>query len=75
MNNPMFNLIQMLQSGQNPQALVNQMMNNNPNFRMMMNQVQSSGMSTKDYAMNYARQNNIDINPMINMLKQRGIRL
>lgn len=75
MNNPMFNLIQMLQSGQNPQALVNQMMNNNPNFRMMMNQVQSSGMSTKDYVLNYAKQNNIDINPMINMLKQRGIRL
>lgn len=73
--NPMQMLSQMLMMGNNPQQIMQSLMQNNPQFQVMLNQVKSSGMSMKDYALNYAKQNHIDINPMINMLSNRGIKL
>lgn len=73
--NPMQMLSQMLMMGNNPQQAMQNIMQSNPQFQVMLNQVKSSGMSMKDYALNYAKQHNIDINPMINMLNNRGIRL
>lgn len=73
--NPMQMLTQMLMMGNNPQQAMQNLMQRNPQFQAMVNQVHSSGMSMKDYALNYAKQNNIDINPLINMLSNRGIKL
>lgn len=73
--NPMQMLSQMLMMGNNPQQIMQNLMQSNPQFQVMLNQVKSSGMSMKDYALNYAKQHNIDINPMISMLNNRGIRL
>lgn len=73
--NPMQMLTQMLMMGNNPQQAMQNLMQRNPQFQAMVNQVRSSGMSMKDYALNYAKQNNIDINPLINMLSNRGIKL
>lgn len=72
--NPMQVLTQMMTMG-NPQIVIQNMINQNPQARVLFNQMQQSGMSSKDFVLQYARQNNIDINPMIQMLSQRGIKL
>ena len=64
------NMLMSLLSG-NPQ----QMMNNNPQFKAILNQAQNSGMSMRDFTMQYAKQNNIDIQPMLDMLAKRGFRI
>ena len=73
--NPMNVLMQLMSMGSNPQQITNQILNQNPQMKVAFNQMQQSGMSTKDYVMQYAKQNNIDIQPLVNMMNQRGIRL
>lgn len=68
MDNRMNMLISLL-SG-NPQ----QMLNSNPQFNAILNQARQSGMSMRDFTMQYAKQNNINIQPMLDLLAQRGFR-
>lgn len=75
MNNIINNLIQILQTGNNPQNMVNQFANQNPQVNGMLNQMRQSGMSPKEFVMQYARQNNLDISPILNILNNRGIKL
>lgn len=74
MNNPMQMIFQMMQMGNNPQQILNTIVNQNPQARALMNQINHSGMSPQDYLRQYAKQNNIDLdrNPMVQMLKSRG---
>lgn len=73
-NSAMNFLMNILASGKNPEALVKNMISQNPQFNAVYNQAQQSGMSMKDFTMQYARQNNIDIQPLINMVSQKGIK-
>ena len=76
MNNNILNTInQFILSGQSPQQIVNNMIMQNPQYKMLFNQVQSSGLSLKDFVIQYAKQNNIDIQPILNTLNQRGYKL
>lgn len=76
MQNPMMNFFaQMLNMGSNPQQIFQNMIYQNPQVQVAINQMQQSGMSPREYALQYAKQNNINISPMINMLQQRGIKL
>lgn len=85
MNNPMMTLMNLMKQGQNPQQIMmqmQQMANGNPQMQQALNQMnianaqmQQSGMSMKQYAMQYARQNNIDIQQVISMFNQFGIKL
>lgn len=74
-NNPMNMVYQMLSRGMNPQMMLQQMISQNPQSQFILNQVQQSGLSLKDYTLQYARQNRIDINPMLQMMSQFGIKL
>lgn len=73
--NPMNILMQLMTMGNNPQQITNQILSQNPQIRIAFNQMQQSGMSTKDYVLQYAKQNNIDIQPLVNMINQNGIKL
>lgn len=73
--NPMNVLMQLMSMGTNPQQITNQILSQNPQMKVAFNQMQQSGMSTKDYVMQYAKQNNIDIQPFLNVMNQRGIKL
>lgn len=68
----MNNIFQMLMSGMNPNQIIQQMINSNPQAQVILNQMQQSGMTPRQYAEQLARQNNINLNPILNMLKQRG---
>ena len=67
-------LMQMLSNGGNPQQIMQNMIQQNPQMNAVLNQVKQSGMSMEQYARQYARQNNIDIDQMLNTLKQRGLK-
>jgi len=74
--NNLYNVFsQIIGMGNTPQQIFQNMINNNPQIQVVLNQMQQSGLSSKDYALQFAKQNNIDINPMIEMLQKRGIRL
>ena len=73
-NNPLNMLMQMMTMGNNPQQIIQNVIRQNPQAQMVFNQMQQSGMTAQQYVMQYAKQNNIDINPLINFLQQRGVR-
>lgn len=73
-NNPMAMLINMMMSNQHPNQIVQQMLQQNPNAQILMNQLQQSGMHPRDFAFQFARQNNINMQPIMQLFNQRGIK-
>lgn len=67
-------LTQLIMSG-NPQATMQTMMRSNPQINAILNQQKQSGMSMEQFVRQLASQNNIDIEPMLNMMKGRGIKI
>lgn len=74
-NNILNTLTQIISLGNNPQQILQNMVSRNPVFANALTQMQSSGLTAQQYVMQYARQNNIDIQPMINLLQQKGFKL
>lgn len=75
MNNEMINfLFQMVFQGQNPNLVAQQIISQNPQAQILFNQMKQSGMSMKDFTLQYAKQNNVNINPLVNMFNQKGIK-
>lgn len=66
--NPMNALMQMMGKGGNPQQMVQMLMQRNPKFSALMNQVKNSGMTMEQYARQYAKQNGIDIDQLKNTI-------
>ena len=73
MNNNIINFI--LANAGNPQQVIQNMIAQNPQVQVLFNQMQQSGMSVRDFTLQYAKQNNINIQPILNTLSQRGIKL
>ena len=67
-------LMGLISGGNNPEQMVQSLAQQNPNMNAVLQQVQQSGMSMKDFTLQYAKQNNINIQPLINMMSQRGIK-
>ena len=60
MTNNIVNLImQMMTNGQNPNQVVEQIISKNPQAQVLFNQMKQSGMSIKDFTLQFAKQNNI----------------
>lgn len=76
MNNNIINFIlQTINGGVNPQQTIQNMIQQNPQAQVLFNQMQQSGMSMKDFTLQYAKQNNINLQPVLSQLNQRGIKL
>lgn len=71
-NNPMEKMLQMLSMGNNPNQVVQMLAQQNPNVQAILNQMQQSGMTPQQFAMQYARQNNININQVANAFRKMG---
>ena len=71
-NNPMQQMLQMLSMGNNTNQVVQMLAQQNPNVQAILNQMQQSGMTPQQFAMQYARQNNIDINQVANAFRKLG---
>jgi hypothetical protein len=63
-----------MSNGQNPNQIIQQMLNQNPQAQILFNQMNQSGMSPKEFTIQYAKQNNINIDAILNSLMQRGIK-
>ena len=74
-NNTLALFNQLISGGQNPQQIIQSLLMQNPQYQMIFNQIQSSGLSMKDYVLQYAKQNQIDIQPMLNLIQQKGYKL
>lgn len=73
--NLMNGLMQILSMGSNPQQIVTNMIRQNPQANAVISQAQQSGMSMEQFARQYAKQNGIDLEPILNTLRQRGMRV
>lgn len=62
-------MINTLKSSRNPNLMMYQMMQNNPQFRQVMDYVNQNGGNPKDAFYTLARQKGIDPNEILNMLK------
>lgn len=73
-NNAMQIIRQIMSSRGNPQQIVQNVARQNPQFNALLNQQKQSGMSMEQFVRQYAKQNNIDINPMVEMLRKNGMK-
>ena len=74
-SSPMEVLGQILDAGTNPESLLQTLISRNPQANSIISQMKQSGMSPRDFVMQYARQNNINLQPILQMMGKRGIKL
>lgn len=67
-------LMTLITMDNNPEQMVENMVKTDPNANAVIQQVQQSGMSMKDFTINYAKKNRINIQPLISMMSQKGIK-
>lgn len=72
--NPIEMIIECLMGGNNPDQMVQQLLQQNPELNAYMGQMKQNNMSPKEFLNQYAKQNNINVQPLINMLQKRGIK-
>ena len=75
MNNIVDLIMRIMTNVQNPNQVIEQLINNNPQARALFTQMKQNNMSIKDFTLQYAKQNNINIETILNTLSQRGIKL
>ena len=73
-NNYMNNLNQLLSMGNNPQQIVQNAIAQNPQLQQLFSQI-GGGVNAKTLVMQIAQQRGIDINQMIQILQNKGIRM
>lgn len=78
MNNPqnIINMMmQIISTQRNPDVFFNNIAQQNPQFRALLNQKRQNNMSYQDLVNQIAKQNNINLTPIIQGLSQKGIKL
>ena len=75
MNNIVDLIMRIMTNGQNPNQVIEQLISNNPQAKVLFTQMKQNNMSIKDFTLQYAKQNNINIETILNTLSQRGIKL
>ena len=64
-------VMQMLMSGGDVDGFIKNLSSQNTTVKAVMNQQKQSGMNMKDFVMQYAKQNNINIDNIINIIKKQ----
>ena len=63
-------LLKKFLNSSNPNELINSMISNNPRLQSVMQLMNSSGMTPKQFFYNYAQQNGINPDDFLNSLKE-----
>ena len=74
-NNPIQMLAQLLQTNNDPSRIIQDLLVQNPNCQVLINQMNQSGMSPRQFTEQLCKQNNIDMNVIQKLFNQRGIKL
>lgn len=69
--NPMQMVMQMLMSGGDVDGFIKNLSSQNTTVKAVMNQQKQSGMNMKDFVTQYAKQNNINVDNIINTIKKQ----
>ena len=72
--NPLQMLMQLMSMG-NPQQMMQNMMTQNPQIQAVLNQQKQSGLSMEQFTRQLAKQRGIDIEPMLQQMRQRGYKM
>lgn len=78
MNNPqnvITSILQIMQTGNNPDVLLNNLAKQNPQVRALLNQKRQNNMSYQDLVVQLAKQNNINLTPILQGLSNNGIKM
>ena len=73
-NNYINNLNQLLSMGDNPQQIIQNAIAQNPQLQQTFSQIKTGG-NMKALVMQIAQQRGIDLNPMLQFLSNKGIKL
>lgn len=69
------NIASLIQQVGNPDMIIQQLTNQNPQATNLINQMRNSKLNAQEFVVQYAKQNNIDLEPILRGLQQKGIRL
>ena len=74
-NNVINEFMKMLNAGGNPQAVAMQLFNSNQEAKALLQQMENmaGGMTAKDFAMQYAKQNGIDTQLLMETARKFGL--
>lgn len=67
--NPLVNAFKMMKGARNPQQLLNNMMQSNPQMKQTMDMIKSSGKSPKDLFYEMAKQKGVNPDSILSQLK------
>ena len=66
--NPLVNAFKMMRNSRNPQQLLNNMLQQNPQMKQTLDMINNSGKSPKDLFYEMAKQKGVDPNQILSML-------
>lgn len=66
-NNPLVSAFKMIRGAKNPQQMLNNMVQRNPQMKQAMDMLRNSGKSPKDFFYEAAKQQGVDPNSILNM--------
>ena len=72
MFNPLAFFSRFMRRGANPNQIIQNIVSQNPQAKVLLNQIQQSGMSPQQFMKQYAKQNNIDLSPFANMINNNN---
>ena len=67
--------MQLMQMGNSPNAMINMLMQRNPQAAGLIKQMKQSGLPPQQFVQQYAKQTGQDIRPLLNTLSNFGIKL
>jgi hypothetical protein len=69
------NVLNMLNIAKNPNQIIEELIKRDPQASILLNQMKNSGLSPQNFVKQYAKQNNINLEPILQGLNQNGIKL
>lgn len=72
-NEKLNKLIELTRQGKKPKEIMQYFVDNDKQLQILINQAKQSGMEPKDYVFQYAKQNNINLNPMFELFIKKGL--
>lgn len=73
-NNVVMNIINIMRANGNPNVYLTNLAKQNPQVRNLLNQKRQSNMSWEQFTMQLAKQNGVDMTPIIQDLNNNGIK-
>lgn len=68
-------MLMQIMSASNPQQMMQNMVTQNPQAQAILNQQKQSGLSMEQFTRQLAKQRGVNIEPMLQQMRQRGFKM